>query len=138
MTASFLFSIGVAPVFALSADLVVGAVPLEKAGSAAAIAETSSELGGALGIAMLGSAFAAFYRHRLDGAMPAGLQDVVAARLRDGISSAIATLDGVEPLHRPGLREAVIEAFTGAFAAVALICLALAATAALAARSLRA
>jgi len=40
---------------ALVADTAVGAVPAERAGSAGAIAETSNEIGNALGIALLGS-----------------------------------------------------------------------------------
>ena len=36
-------------------DLIVGSAPPERAGAAAAISETSSEFGGALGIAVLGS-----------------------------------------------------------------------------------
>ncbi|QNP69011.1 MFS transporter [Streptomyces roseirectus] len=41
--------------FSVVADTAVGAVPLSRAGSAAAIAETANELGNALGIALLGS-----------------------------------------------------------------------------------
>ena len=59
---SVLFSLGLAPVFTLGTDLVVGAAPPERAGAAAAISETSSELGGALGIAILGSIGTAIYR----------------------------------------------------------------------------
>ena len=46
----------------LVADLAVGAAPKERAGGAAATSETSSELGGALGLAILGSIGAAIYR----------------------------------------------------------------------------
>lgn len=41
--------------FSLVADTAVGAVPADRAGSAGAIAETSNEIGNALGIALLGS-----------------------------------------------------------------------------------
>ncbi|MGW4399893.1 MFS transporter [Amycolatopsis nivea] len=41
--------------FSLVADTAVGAVPADRAGSAGAIAETSNEIGNALGIAVLGS-----------------------------------------------------------------------------------
>ncbi|WP_295806025.1 MFS transporter [uncultured Nitratireductor sp.] len=56
------FSIGLAPVFTLTTDLVVGTVTPERAGAASAIAETCTELGGALGIAVLGSVVTAIYR----------------------------------------------------------------------------
>ncbi|WP_223911438.1 MFS transporter [Actinomyces capricornis] len=48
--------------FALVADTAVAAVPANRAGSAAAIAETSNEIGNALGIALLGSAAALIFR----------------------------------------------------------------------------
>ncbi len=55
-------SLGLAPIFTLANDLVVGAAPPERAGSAAAVSETSSEFGGALGIAIFGSIGTAIYR----------------------------------------------------------------------------
>ncbi|MEU9838988.1 MFS transporter [Actinomadura sp. NPDC048032] len=48
--------------FALVADTAVGAVPPERAGAAGAIAETSNEIGNALGIALLGSLAALVFR----------------------------------------------------------------------------
>ncbi len=44
------------------ADTAVGAVPAARAGSAGALAETSNELGNALGIAILGSLAALVFR----------------------------------------------------------------------------
>ncbi|MFK4687851.1 DHA2 family multidrug resistance protein-like MFS transporter [Streptomyces pristinaespiralis] len=48
--------------FAVVADTAVGAVPAERAGAAGAIAETSNEMGNALGIALLGSLAALVFR----------------------------------------------------------------------------
>ncbi|MEV0222159.1 MFS transporter [Streptomyces sp. NPDC050704] len=48
--------------FSVVADTAVAAVPAERAGSAAAIAETSNEIGNALGIALLGSLAALIFR----------------------------------------------------------------------------
>lgn len=48
--------------FAVVADTAVGAVPPDRAGSAGAIAETSNEIGNALGIALLGSLAALVFR----------------------------------------------------------------------------
>ena len=44
---SVVFSVGLAPVYALTTEIIVASVPPERAGSASAIAETGSELGGA-------------------------------------------------------------------------------------------
>ncbi|WP_460399752.1 MFS transporter [Actinophytocola sediminis] len=48
--------------FAVVADTAVGAVPTERAGSAAAISETGNEIGTALGIAVFGSLAAVIFR----------------------------------------------------------------------------
>src|SRR5919106_347320 len=58
---SVLFSLGTAPLFTLTNDLIIGAAPPERAGAAAGISETAAELGGALGIALLGSLATAIY-----------------------------------------------------------------------------
>jgi DHA2 family multidrug resistance protein-like MFS transporter len=59
---SVVMAIGAAQVITLGTDLVVGTAPAERAGAASAISETGLELGGALGIALLGSIGAAVYR----------------------------------------------------------------------------
>ncbi|GGQ05544.1 MFS transporter [Streptomyces roseolilacinus] len=81
--------------FSVVADTAVAAVPAERAGSAAAIAETSNEIGNALGIALLGSLAALVFRLR--GPDLAG------------------TLD--ETLRIPGLAPAVIGEAKAAFVA---------------------
>ncbi|NKE58093.1 MFS transporter [Lentzea sp. PSKA42] len=55
----FVVYIGQGPVMALSTDLIVGAAPPEKAGSAAAVSETGMEFGLALGVAVIGTVGAA-------------------------------------------------------------------------------
>ncbi|WP_156753411.1 MFS transporter [Actinokineospora pegani] len=65
--------LGIGPMMALGTDLVVGAAPEERAGSAAAMSETAMELGLALGVAVLGSVGAAVYRAGISGDLPGGL-----------------------------------------------------------------
>ncbi len=48
--------------FSLVAEVAVSAVPVQRAGAAGSIAETSNELGNALGIALLGSPAALGFR----------------------------------------------------------------------------
>lgn len=57
-----LFSLGLAPVFTMTTDVIVGSVPPAQAGAAAGLSETSTELGGAFGIAVLGSLMTLVYR----------------------------------------------------------------------------
>lgn len=63
-------SLGLAPVFTLAMDLVVGSAPPARAGAASAISETTAELGGALGIAVMGSIGTALYRKELAELIP--------------------------------------------------------------------
>jgi DHA2 family multidrug resistance protein-like MFS transporter len=84
---SILFSFGLAPLFTLITDMILSAVSPERAGAAGALSETSSELGGALGIAVLGSIGAAIYRLRMTGNLPSGLS------AEDG-ENAISTIGG--------------------------------------------
>src|SRR5690606_17786240 len=73
-----IISLGSGFTFSLTIDLVVGAAPPERAGAASAIAETGAELGGALGLAILGSMGLALYRSQLTANLPAGISPEVA------------------------------------------------------------
>jgi len=81
------FGIGISET--LSVDAVVSSVPTEKAGAASSISETAYELGGALGIAILGSLMTVLYRAQL--VLPAGSVGEEAAR--DSLARAAAELD---------------------------------------------
>lgn len=83
-------SFGLAPVFTLATDLVVGSAPPERAGSASSISETTAELGGALGIAILGSIGAALYRTELARTMPAGVPPEAQEAARDTLGGALS------------------------------------------------
>jgi DHA2 family multidrug resistance protein-like MFS transporter len=67
---SVIVSLGLGPMLTLSTDLVVGSAPVQRAGEASALSEMSAELGGALGIAILGSIGVAFYRNQVAEALP--------------------------------------------------------------------
>ena len=85
---SVLLAIGTAPGTAIVADLVVSAAPQKRSGAASALNETTSEFGGALGIALLGSLATFIYRQELSRTIPAGTPaDVMEVALR-GIGAA--------------------------------------------------
>ena len=84
-----IFSLGLAPVFTLATDLVVGTAPPERAGAASAISETCAEFGGALGIAILGSIGAAIYRREMASAIPEGLSAEAADAARSTLGGAV-------------------------------------------------
>jgi MFS transporter, DHA2 family, multidrug resistance protein len=135
---SVIVALGVAPPVTLGTDLVVGCVPPERAGVASGISETGAELGGALGIAVLGSIGVAVYRNQIDDAVPAGVSPEASETAKDtlgGATEAVQDLPG--QLGQP-LLAAAQEAFTQGFQVAAVVGAAVAvATAVLAALMLR-
>lgn len=95
VTGFALINLGAGPLVTLATDLVVGSAPPEKAGSAAALNETSGEFGYALGIATLGSVGTAVYRGQVEGAVPAGTPDAAADAARDTLAGAAAAAEGL-------------------------------------------
>jgi DHA2 family multidrug resistance protein-like MFS transporter len=127
---SVVFAIGLAPVYTLAADLMVGAAPPERAGAAAGISETSSEFGGALGIAVLGAVGTAVYRGQIEGAVPAGVPPGPAEAARDTLGAAVAAGDELPDPLALELVEVAREAYTQALQLAALLCAAVAIAAA--------
>jgi DHA2 family multidrug resistance protein-like MFS transporter len=127
----FVLSAGLAPVFTLATDLIIGTVAPERAGTAAGMAETSTEFGGALGIAVLGSVVTAFYQGAMREAVPAGLApDTVEAAL-DTAGAAMAEAISIGGPAGETLMLAARDAYGTAFQAAALICVAVSLAAAL-------
>ena len=109
--ASLIISLGLAPVLTLTTDLIVGSAPPERAGAASGLSETAAELGGALGIAILGSIGMAAYRNGLAAQLPAGLPADAAAVAQDTLGGA-TVVAGQLPA---ALGRALIDAANGAF-----------------------
>jgi DHA2 family multidrug resistance protein-like MFS transporter len=109
--ASLLVSLGLAPVFTATTDLVVSSAPPERAGAASGISETGAELGGALGIAILGSIGVAVYRGTLDGTLPAGVPAEAAAAARDTLGGALGAATELPTEAGAALLAAAQEAF---------------------------
>ncbi|MCW2542435.1 MAG: major facilitator superfamily protein [Frankiales bacterium] len=86
---------GMVMVMTLVADLVISTVTPERAGSAAALMETCSEFGGALGIAVLGSIGTAVYGSRLRANLPDGLPLSAAHSAAQGLAGAQSTSAGL-------------------------------------------
>ena len=118
---SFVFSLGLAPVFTLATDMIVGSAPPERAGAAASISETGSELGGALGIAVLGSIGTAVYRGLMSDAVPDGVPPQVMQAARDTLGGAVAVSDQLPGQIGVGLLDAAREAFVQGLQLTAVI-----------------
>ncbi|GAB2963779.1 MFS transporter [Nonomuraea fastidiosa] len=121
--------IGIGFAFTVNNDNVLATAPRERAGAAAAVSETAFELGGALGIAVLGTVLTGAYRSNLE--LPAGVRGEAA---RESLASALTVAEGLPAGQAAGLVRAAQSAFldgmhlasyvtAGMLAAVALLAL---------------
>ena len=86
---STIYALGLSPISPLATDMLIGAAPPEKAGIASAISETGSELGGSLGIAVIGSIGTAVYRSSMGRVAPAGLSSMATEVARGTLGGAV-------------------------------------------------
>ena len=107
-----ILSLGLAPLFTLAADLAIGSAPPERAGAASGISETSSELGGALGLAILGTVGTAVYRGHTADAFPAEVPADSASTASDTLGGAVEVADRLPQLLAADVLEPAREAFT--------------------------
>ncbi|WP_029137085.1 MFS transporter [Nakamurella lactea] len=95
LIAAGILGVGTVVVLTLAAEIAMGSTTPEKAGTVAAVVETSGELGGALGIAVLGSVGAAAYAHSVAAHLPAAVPADVAGQLKSTIGEAVAVATGI-------------------------------------------
>ncbi|MET8539451.1 MFS transporter [Kitasatospora sp. NPDC004799] len=116
--------LGAGPMFALGIGLVVGSVPPERAGSAASMAETANYLGGALGLAVLGTIGSAVYSSEMSGADSAQARETVAGAAAEasklGADASAALLKTAHAAFVSGLN-AVAAVSTGVFVLLAVL-----------------
>lgn len=90
-----LFNFGCAPMITLGTGIMMGFVEPTRAGAAAALQETSSEFGFALGIAALGSLGTLVYRSLLAGTLPAGLGAAETRIASETLAGAVTVASGL-------------------------------------------
>lgn len=116
---SVIYSLGLSPVVILATDIIVGSAPVERAGAASAISETSAELGGALGIALLGSLGTLIYRTTID--IPLGATSEVHDAASRTLGGAISVAASLSPGARDALLVSARQAFTQALELTAIV-----------------
>ncbi|WP_275936251.1 MFS transporter [Sinosporangium album] len=118
---------------AIASAVIMSGAPPEKAGSAAAIEETSYELGGTFGVAVLGSVAAAIYRDRLPVPDLAehGLHGPAAEAARESLAGAMEAARSLGPAASRLVGEAqdAFSASLGLFGLVGALIMLLAAAA---------
>ncbi len=110
---------GIGPVTALATDIVVGSAPVERAGSASALSETSTEIGVSLGIAIMGSVGIAIYRSGIprEPAVEGTTQAYESAA--ETLAAALQSADALPAGLGEELRSLATEAFAAGFVATA-------------------
>jgi hypothetical protein len=104
-----LLGIGMGLVVAPATESIMGSLPLAKAGVGSAMNDTTRQVGGALGVAVLGSILAASYAAAIQVALQ-GAPPQVAQTAGDSIGAATSIAAQLGP-HGQGLLEAARAAF---------------------------
>ncbi|MGW1927275.1 LD-carboxypeptidase, partial [Streptomyces massasporeus] len=106
---------------ALANELALGAAPPERAGSAAAVLESGAELGGALGMALLGALGAAVYTDAVPASAPAAARETLGGALTTGPEVVEAARTAfVEAMGAVAVGAAVLMAASAALSLVLL------------------
>ena len=115
---SVVFSLGLAPVYVLTTEMTVASAPPARSGTASGVLATTANLGGALGIAFLGSLGGAIYRDAMTASGSLGIPHHLWEDARLTLGGAMATASRLpEPLAGE-LADSARDAFTLAFRTV--------------------
>ena len=122
-----LMAAGMGFAMAPATEAVMSAVPDAQASVGAAVNDTTRELGGVLGVAVLGSVLASAYTSAMGGAVDATLPPAAAAAARESIGGALAVahqLGGPRGMELAGTAQAAfVDAAGRSFTIAALIAL---------------
>ncbi len=121
-----LLGVGMGITVAPGTGSIMAAVPLNKAGVGSAVNDTTREVGGALGIAVLGSIANSVYRSDIDGDVLAGLPPDAAAAAGESIGAAVQIARQAPADVGGRLSTAAGDAFTSAFSTSLLVAAAIA------------
>lgn len=125
---------GLGLISAPATEAIMGVVPAAKAGVGSAVNDATRQLGGTLGVAVLGSIFASLYHRGLSGDGLAGIPAQALEAARDSIGAALATASGLAASGADGPAAALTAAANqGFYDGLQVACLFAAAISALAA-----
>ena len=119
--ASVVMSIGLGLALPVVLEMVLRAAPPERAGAASALSETSQELGGAVGVGVLGSVAAAVYRAEIHDAVPAGVPTEAADDARETLGGVVVAAEDLPDELAAQLLDVAREAFVQGLQVTAII-----------------
>lgn len=126
----FLTSLAMGTMMAPSTEAVMGAVPPEQAGVGSAMNDVTRQVGGAFGVAIIGSVLTSIYSSRVSSAVDAvaGIPSAASESAKDSVGAAIGLAATLPPQVGEPLAEAARNAFTDAFGLAVLVGVGLALT----------
>jgi EmrB/QacA subfamily drug resistance transporter len=98
-------------------ESIMGSLPPERANTGSAVNDTTRELGGALGVAIVGSIMSSLYATQLSDGLPGNVPAPVAAAARESLGAGVQ----LGPDIARAAREAFVHAMSGASIVVALV-----------------
>ena len=123
-----LMGLGMGLISTPATESILLVLPPARAGVGSAVNDATRELGGTLGVAVVGSLFSSVYAARLGEGLFANLPAGVLTRAQDSVGSALASAQG-DPRLLSALQDAFMDGFSSACVVVGLVCLAGAAAA---------
>lgn len=116
----FVAALGMGLAMTPATDAIMAALPQAKLGVGSAVNDTTREIGGALGVAVLGSLAAGSYAAAV-GPLAATLPPEAAAAVRDSITGASAVADMIGGTAGEALLGAARQAFVDAMASTSIL-----------------
>lgn len=116
VAAEILIGLGIGQTTAPSTTLIISSVRTSKSGVGSAVNDVSRELGGALGIAVLGSILNTAYRSRIGPRLPRGLPTPVVADAHRSVTDALLELTNPKIHLAPQVAGALVNAVKTTFA----------------------
>ncbi|PIF37807.1 DHA2 family multidrug resistance protein-like MFS transporter [Delftia sp. 60] len=111
-----LLGLGIGAAMTTASSTIMQSAPADRAGMAASVEEVSYELGGALGVTLMGSLLSAVYAGSLH--LPEGLDLALPDSVRDSLDEALLAADQLMPQAAHQLTELARTAFGQGFSAV--------------------
>ena len=112
--------VGIGMTMAPATDAIMGSVPISHASVGSAMNDTTRMVGGALGVAVLGSVLSHGYRHNVEGAL-GDLHPDAAAAADSSVGGAVSVAGGLPAPAAEALRAAADAAFVAGMGDAALV-----------------
>ncbi|MDP9074769.1 MAG: MFS transporter [Actinomycetota bacterium] len=127
LVAILILGLGMSLTMAPATESIMGSLPREKAGVGSAVNDTTRQVGGALGVAILGSLLSSAYASRVASALSGhGLSAATTAAAKDSLGGALATANQLGGQPGQALAAAARHGFVGAMGPTFLVAAAVA------------